>query len=562
MKKLFFTTVLVAMCALTKAQTQPPSVKDSIVIKEYFFAGIIEKMNDNYAKANAIFSKILLIDPHNDATHFELANIFLQRNKLLDAELAIKKALVVKPRQVWYLKLQTEIYKRTGNMQALIPAFDTLIELDPEQESYHFDRANALFILGEVEQSKRAFDALEQKFGISKASTAAKERFKNDQPSQYSSLQRRIAENPTDVKNYLHLSGLLLAQRKNEEALEFLLKARLAEPENYEVNLALADVYYALKQNDKAFVALKLAFSTVEMPLATKLKILNLLLSKFANPVSVKNATELCIIALVNDKDDAKLLVIYGDLLYKNDNFSNAKLQYLAASKSEPQLYVAWEKLLGVQTLMGGYEEAIRSSEEALSMYPNQAILHYYNAFALHRNGQNAEAGLALKDATQLSADDHNLTAMILALQAEVMIDQGKFREADESFARAIALTPKNYLLISNYAYFLALRNHDLNKAEQFAHAAAVALPENSSVLDTYAVVLFKLNKLNEALTYVQKALQNNEAENAVYLEHYGDILFVKGDKDNAIIQWQKAKSAGNQSKNLRRKINEKKYIK
>jgi predicted negative regulator of RcsB-dependent stress response len=45
-------------------------------------------------------------------------------------------------------------------------------------------------------------------------------------------------------------------------------------------------------------------------------------------------------------------------------------------------------------------------------------------------------------------------------------------------------------------------------------------------------------------------------------LEHYGDILFLKGDKENAVAQWQKAKSAGNQSDKLNRKINEKKYIK
>jgi Flp pilus assembly protein TadD len=188
--------------------------------------------------------------------------------------------------------------------------------------------------------------------------------------------------------------------------------------------------------------------------------------------------------------------------------------------------------------------------------------LYYYRAFALHRNGQNAEAGFELKNALQLEPEDVNLKAMILALQAEVLIDQGKLKEADAAFDKAVALAPNNYLTLSNYAYYLALRNHDLPKAEKLASKAALALPQNSSILDTYAIVLLKLNKLDDALKYIEKALQNNEGGNPVYLEHYGDILFLKGDKENALAQWQKAKVAGNQSEKLNRKINEKKYIK
>lgn len=211
---------------------------------------------------------------------------------------------------------------------------------------------------------------------------------------------------------------------------------------------------------------------------------------------------------------------------------------------------------------MGQYNEAIKTGEEALSIYPNQAILYYYRAFALHRNGQNAEAGIEIKSALQLDGDDKNLKAMIFALQAEVLIDQQKLKEADVAFDKAIELAPDNYLTLSNYAYYLALRNQNPVKAETLAAKAATALPKNTSVADTYALVLLKLGKYDLALTWIQKALPNNEASNPVYLEHYGDILFLKGDKEGALLQWQKAKQAGNDTDKLNKKINEKKYIK
>ncbi|MCY1513583.1 hypothetical protein D9M68_480910 [compost metagenome] len=64
------------------------------------------------------------------------------------------------------------------------------------------------------------------------------------------------------------------------------------------------------------------------------------------------------------------------------------------------------------------------------------------------------------------------------------------------------------------------------------------------------------------AKVWIEKAIQYSDAINAGFLEHYGDILFMQGEKDSAFIQWQKAKQAGNNSEKLSKKINEKKYIK
>lgn len=562
MKRILLIALIIIACfSFALAQQNMVAVKDSNAIKELFFAGLKDKLNDNYVSASNNFSKVLVIDPNNDAAYFELANMQIRQNKLLDAEVSIKKALAVQPNNVWYLKLQTEVYKRNGNMDALVQTFDKLIQLDSETESFHFDRANALYIAGKIEESQKAYDLLEQKFGVSKASTAAKKRFKT-QTSTSSDLNKLISDNPNDVKNYLELSGVLLEKNQSNEALTTLLKAKAIASDNYEVNLALADVYHSLKKTDEALASLKEAFESAEMPLPVKLKILSQMLPRFNNPQVAKSAVQLGAITLEDHKDDPKVKLLYGDILYQQGNLQGAKEQYQGTVKITEQLYIAWEKLLGVQTLMGNYEEAIRTGEDALSIYPNQAILYYYRAFALHRNGQNAEAGFELKNALQLEPEDVNLKAMILALQAEVLIDQGKLKEADAAFDKAVGLAPNNYLTLSNYAYYLALRNHDLPKAEKLASKAALAMPQNSSILDTYAIVLFKLNKLDDALKYIEKALQNNEGGNPVYLEHYGDILFLKGDKENALVQWQKAKVAGNQSEKLNRKINEKKYIK
>ncbi|WP_199138471.1 tetratricopeptide repeat protein [Pedobacter sp. ASV12] len=552
-------------CALTKAQ-EPVTLpsRENNAVKELFFAGLKEKMAENYANANVSFNKVVAMDAKNHAAYFELASLNLRQNKLLDAEVAIKKAIALNPGNVWYLKLQSEIYKRNGNMEALIPVLEQLVKLAPETEEYYFDKASALAIAGKTEEAQKAYDAVEKKFGSSKELALAKQRIavQGKTPATDEALNKMISEGPADVKNYLYLSGILLEKNKQAEALALLQKAKALEPDNYEIGLALADVYQSQKNNELAVEALKSAFANPAMPVANKTKIISAMLAKFSNPSIAKDATVLAQTALKAHPNEPKLLLLYGDVYYQQGSLNQAKAQYMAALKLSDQLYMAWEKVLSIQTLLGQYTEAIKTGDDALAIYPNQAILYYYKAFALHRNGQNAEAALEIKSALQLDADDNSLKAMIFALQAEVFIDQAKLKEADAAFDKAISLDPANYLTLSNYAYYLALRNQNLTKAEQLAAKAAAALPQNASIADTYAMVLLKQGKYEQALNWIEKALQNNEASNPVYLEHYGDILFLKGETTAALEQWQKAKQAGNDSDKLNKKINEKKYIK
>lgn len=541
---------------LAFAQTPAKPLTENAV-KELYFAGLREKMAENYPKAESNFNQIIASNPNHDASLFELANLNYRQQKLLIAETNIKKAIAINPKNEWYLRLLSEIYKNNGNNQSLLATLNQLIQLAPESENYYFDKATALFLLGKNEESKQVYKEIEGKFGSSSQLTLAQQKF-NDEKGD----EKLLSDNPQDVRAMISVSGKLLDQKKYDEAIKLLLKAKGADGGNYEIDLAFADVYHAQGKNDLASASLKDAFANPAMPNPIKIKMIGLMMQKAANPVLAKDALELSQTALKLNPEDEKLLVLYGDVLYQQGKYHLAKEQYEKVLKSSDQTYIAYEKLLGLQTLTGDYEAAIKTSDNALTYFPNQAIIYYYRAFALHRNGKNAEAAYELKSATSLESDDVNLKAMIYALQAEVFIDQQKLKEADAAFEKSIALAPDNYLILSNYAYYLALRDYNLIKAEQLAAKAVKGLPQNSSLADTYAFVLMKQNKLAEALIWQERALANNEDQNGVYLEHYGDILFLKGEKDMALQQWQKAKQAGNKSQKLVQKINEKKYIK
>ena len=76
----------------------------------------------------------------------------------------------------------------------------------------------------------------------------------------------------------------------------------------------------------------------------------------------------------------------------------------------------------------------------------------------------------------------------------------------------------------------------------------------NSSFLDTYAWVLYKLNLFDKAKTQIEKAIKL-EANSSTLFDHYGDILYKLGDKTGALSEWQRALSIDPQKNEIRNKI-------
>jgi predicted negative regulator of RcsB-dependent stress response len=77
----------------------------------------------------------------------------------------------------------------------------------------------------------------------------------------------------------------------------------------------------------------------------------------------------------------------------------------------------------------------------------------------------------------------------------------------------------------------------------------------NATYLDTHAWVLYVRKEYDEARKYLEKAMQDTLNVNGTIIEHYGDVLFKLGHKEKALEQWKKAKSKGDTSDIINRKI-------
>ena len=114
-----------------------------------------------------------------------------------------------------------------------------------------------------------------------------------------------------------------------------------------------------------------------------------------------------------------------------------------------------------------------------------------------------------------------------------------KYDSSDAEYEYVLELDPLNPVVNNNYAYSLAVRDEDLEEALEMIKIAVTAESENSSYLDTYAWVLYKLEKYDEALVYILKAIDYGDESADLYL-HLGYIYSKLGKKDLSIRTWQK----------------------
>ena len=126
---------------------------------------------------------------------------------------------------------------------------------------------------------------------------------------------------------------------------------------------------------------------------------------------------------------------------------------------------------------------------------------------------------------------------------------------------------------LNNYAYYLSLRNEQLDKAEEMSYRTIRLQPDNKTYLDTYAWILFMKERYVEAQRYIDRVcppdsadsvLLGDESLSGAVLEHAGDIAAMNGNMEQALRFWLLAEQAGGPdlTATLPRKIKLKKYIK
>ena len=542
---------------------KPQSAQDSVAVVNLFYLGLKEKVTQNLGSALNTFGKILTYDPQNHNAYYEMAQIHYGNKDLANAKSNIESALAIKPDNEWYWVLSANIYQDLKNYELLNYALDELMKLSPERVEYGLEKANTLLVLEKPQDALAVYNQLEKMHGINVDIVEGKQRlYRNigDFKNAEADLQKLIEADPGNFKYYIFLGDLYYANQNKEKALESYKKVKELDSRNGFVNLALADIYNADGKTEEAFLELTQAFRYQEIDIDQKIKIVLGYFSHFPDLKSVRYAETLSYILTEVHPDDAKSFAVYGDVLFQKEEYDKAKNAYEQSLSLNKDIYAVWDQLIRIKLGLNDLEGVIKNGEDALTYFPNHPELYLYTAIAYSQLQQTEKAVTYLNSALNFELKNSAKVQVYSGL-GDAYQKLKNYKESSQAYEKALAIDANNVYTLNNYAYYLSLRNEDLDKAEKMSLRSNQLSPGNASFMDTYAWILFRQKKYQEAKNWIEKAMEANGGKNGVIIEHYGDILYHLNQKEEAFLNWKKATELGEDSSVLQKKINEKKYF-
>jgi len=118
---------------------------------------------------------------------------------------------------------------------------------------------------------------------------------------------------------------------------------------------------------------------------------------------------------------------------------------------------------------------------------------------------------------------------------------QGDEAKAEQMLRELLAKHPRHPGACNDLGYQMADRGENLAEAERMIRLAVQEHPYSGATLDSLAWVLYKQNRLGEALAAMERSLRMDFAPDPTVRDHYGDILARLGRREEAVKAYEQA---------------------
>ena len=514
---------------------------------EYFSKGLSEKYNENYPVAIYNFEQALKYFNDDDASMYELSELYLLTGRDTEAFSMIKQASELQPDNKWYQIRLAKFCVKNGDYQSFIVIYDNLIKNEPENLDYLESYINVLLMMGDYDKVIETLDIVEQQIGKNEYIYLQKIQIYDEEGKKdlaIAEMEKLVEFMPENTHYRALLAEAYRKVKRDKDAYEQYLKIEEIEPDNQYINVSLMDYYQSMGELDKAFDEFIAAIKNKNLDYETKAQIYDLWFQKQSEKNSSEEA-EIAGRAFIETYPEKSIGYYILATVYYNDNdFTTAKDYYNMSLERDASGFATLYQLSLCYIELHDYQGLIETTKKAISLYPEQPLFYLFQGIG-YFNMKDYESTVAVLEKGRKLSANKDLTADFDTYIGDTYNLMNNKEKAYESYDRVLRSKPDNIYVLNNYAYYLSLDDKDLDRALQMSAKTIEAEPKNPTYLDTYAWILYKLGRYNEAKKYMDKVFKYDKNPQGVNFEHYGDILYRLGDSKNAVKNWKKAKKMG-----------------
>ncbi|MFT7071332.1 tetratricopeptide repeat protein [Patiriisocius sp. Uisw_017] len=353
--------------------------------QEHFFEALKQKSIENYELAIAALEKAKKTaneDPQFIAVvEYEMAKNFMELQKYPSAEENLDKVIAQNPDRIDVLETLYDLYYLQRNYDKAILLVKKLIVND---EDYKEDLANLYTRTKQYDKALVILDELEESWGESVYRNVLRNqiyRATGNTDRAIYSLEEKVDKNPKNEKDYLSLIYLYSEEGNTKKAYDTALELLRNNPKNELVHVALYKFYLDDNKTEEAVASMDIVFKSKTIDTEIQYKVLGDFLQFVTENPSYEHQLD-NVISTFSAEGKTKVYEKLGGYYMTKANKEIALKFYEKGIANDPDNFSLLKKTLLLQLDFSKYEEAKKLSNNALEVFPAQALLYLLNGVA------------------------------------------------------------------------------------------------------------------------------------------------------------------------------------
>ena len=529
-----------------------------------FQEGMRHYMKEDYAEAILVWESLSAASPQEPAIAFYLAKAYLLEKNIPRTLIYARKAHELSPYSLDYGLFYAEQLLADRQISAAITCLNKISQYDEGHPEVNLLLAQAYLWSEQGNLALEALDRADHYVGEYPAIIRTKAFIYLKQKQLMKALQAGLRLVELDDEE------LLLSWEQMDVAWELsqsdsvkveLLNLQRKNPEQGQLALLLTNVYLHQKNFDSTLVQLRLAAADHEVLPSMVAQVTMKAFEQIDDPIKWELANQLAGHWLAIYPNEPRFLAIQGDLYVSTSKLELGQRFYLQAARMGEPKYEVWSRIIQLDFELNAIDSAFAHGEEALKFFPKQGFLNFQMGFASYLKGDPTQSIRYLEIARGIIKPSENWNTQLYSIMGDVYHSLNRHGESDAAFEQVLLLNPEDEHVLNNYSYYLSLRKEQLEKAARMAKKLVESFPKESTYLDTFAWVLYQQGNYQDALRFLEMAIQEGKSPSAAIWEHHGDTLYRLGRVEEAVKSWRKAKDLPNADQNLDKKIKMKRIV-
>jgi len=400
--------------------------------QDLFFKAIKLRAIENYEQAIETLNKCKEINAKEGAVYVELGQNYMA---LEDDSKAQKNFEIAVELLEGKQKIQTQLFlfQAYRNQKKYKAAADLAQVLIVNGEHLEVELIEILMLKEDFELALQEIEKLESQKGFSQVTDNFRDaiyKSQNKHDKAIAFYQNRIAENPYNEDNYFRLINFYKFEDKPKAILETAKALEKINPLQDELPFILSMVYLEENQPDEAFKYSKKVLSNNALDETIKTQLIQSLKVFVANNPSYQASFLQLLDVAIEEGESSASNEERGEYFMQRDAI-RALEYYQKALIDQPNNFELHQKIIVLQLKQEAFQEALVSAENAIEVFPSQAVFYYFKGRALYSAAQYDEAISVLEEGLDYLFETSLLEIDLLELLSETYSKLGNATQAE-----------------------------------------------------------------------------------------------------------------------------------